>query len=64
MDLSADFSEEADDEYMRKVLEKETYMKYETETNVTEGDVNPAEEEAKTSASKPKPPTKVIKKAD
>lgn len=49
---------------MRKVLEKETYMKYETETNVTEGDVKPSEEEAKTSASKPKQPPKVIKKAD
>lgn len=64
MDLSADFTEEADDEYMRKVLEKETYMKYETETNVTEGDVKATEEEAKASASKPKQPPKVIKKAD
>ncbi len=62
-DLSADYTEEADDEYMRKVLEKETYMKYETETTATETDTNLPEEDSKTPP-KVKPPAKVIKKAD
>jgi hypothetical protein len=36
VDLSAEFTDEADDEYIRKVLEKETYMKYETAPTETE----------------------------
>ncbi len=48
MDLSADFTEEADDEYLQKVIEKETYMKYETDTKTSENDISATEEESKT----------------